>query len=418
MKDTVFSPADVLLPDYASDSPMWQKWSVIACDQHTSEIEYWHEVSAIVGDAPSTLYLMLPEAYLETDEAKAHGEKIRAAMEDPGVALRRFGDVLIYVERDLPGVGVRRGIVGRLDLEKYDYGAFSKSPIRPTEQTVVDRLPPRVKVRESARYELPHTMVFANAGGAITAFLSAHTGEMEKLYDFELMLGGGRLRGWLVSGVTLETTIEMIAEYENAVPDGAMAYAVGDGNHSLAAAKVHYEATKGKEGYESARYTLCEIVDVTDPAIVFEPIYRRIKTLDDPEPFFKAFFEMLGSAATEITGSGVSDDKQWVTTVNDGTERTFVFNEPDHALVVGTVQNLIDRFAASYPGTKVDYIHGADTVRRIGRKPGRIGFLYRGVAKEELFDYVEKNGVLPKKCFSMGDSLSKRYYTELRQIKK
>ena len=418
MIETVFSPADVLLPDYASDSPMWAKWSVIACDQHTSEIEYWHEASALVGDAPSTLNLMLPEAYLETDEAEAHKAKIRAAMLDPGVALRRFGDVLVYVERTLPGVGVRRGVVGRLDLEKYDYSPGSKSAIRPTEQTVVDRLPPRVKVREKARYELPHTMVFANAGGLLTSYLAAHREKMEKLYDFELMLGGGHLCGWLVDGIILEKLVEMIAEYENAVPAGAMAYAVGDGNHSLAAAKVHYEATKGIPGHESARYTLCEIVDVTDPAIVFEPIYRRIKTLGDPEPFFAAFFKMLGECATEITGNDAPDDRQWVTTINDGVERTFVFDAPSHALVVGTVQNLIDRFAAAYPETKVDYIHGADTVRRIGRRPGRVGFLYRGVAKEELFDYVEKNGVLPKKCFSMGDSLSKRYYTELRQIKK
>lgn len=418
MKETVFSPADVLLPDYAPDSPMWAKWSVIACDQHTSEIEYWHEASALVGDAPSTLNLMLPEAYLESGEEEAHKAKIRAAMSDPGVALRRFGDVLVYVERTLPGVGVRRGIVGRLDLEKYDYAPGSKSPIRPTEQTVVDRLPPRVKVRENATYELPHTMVFANAGGRITGFLAQRRDQMEKLYDFELMLGGGHLCGWLVDGEILEQTVEMIAEYESAVPEGAMSYAVGDGNHSLAAAKVHYEATKGLPGHESARYTLCEIVDVTDGAIVFEPIYRRIKTLGDPAPFFAKFFEALSEAATEITGSEAPEGSQSVTTVSDGVERTFVFNAPDHALVVGTVQNLLDRFVAANPETKLDYIHGADTVRRIGRKPGRIGFLYRGVAKEELFDYVEKNGVLPRKAFSMGDSLSKRYYTELRRIKK
>jgi uncharacterized protein (DUF1015 family) len=397
---------------------MWVKWSVIACDQHTSEVEYWHEASGIVGDAPSTLNLMLPEAYLETDEAETHKDRIRAAMADPGVELRRFGDVLVYVERTLHGVGVRRGVVGRLDLERYDYTPGSKSVIRPTEQTVVDRLPPRVKVREKARYELPHTMVFANAKGAITGYLASQKEKMEKLYDFELMLGGGHLCGWLVDGEILEKVTDMIAEYEASVPDGAMAYAVGDGNHSLAAAKVHYDATKGIEGHESARYTLCEIVDVTDEAIVFEPIYRRIKTLEDPEPFFRAFFDMLEKEATEITGSVVPADRQWVTTINDGVERTFVFNEPDHSLVVGTVQNLIDRFAASYPGTKVDYIHGADTIRRIGKRPGRVGFLYKGVAKQELFEYVEKNGVLPKKAFSMGDSLSKRYYTELRQIKK
>ena len=415
MESTVFSPADVLLPDYAPDSPLWTKWSVIACDQHTSEIEYWREVADLVGGAPSTLDLILPEAYLGTPDEAAQNERIAAAMKDPGVKLARYENSLVYVERTLPGVGVRRGIVGKLDLEKYDYAAGSKSAIRPTEQTVVDRLPPRVKVRETARYELPHTMVFSNAGGAITAFLASRRSETPPLYDFELMKDGGRLRGWLVEGEVLAQTVAMIAEYEANVPEGAMAYAVGDGNHSLAAAKAHYEATKGVAGRESARYTLCEIVDVTDPAIVFEPIYRRIKTLGEIAPFFDAFFSALSAEATEIEGE-VPDGAQSITTVTADGERTFVFNSPDHALVVGTLQNFLDRFAASHPETLIDYIHGEGAVRRIGKKPGRIGFLYRGVAKEELFPYVGKNGVLPRKAFSMGDSLSKRYYTEMREI--
>lgn len=405
MKDTIFSPADILLPDYTQDSPLWKCWSVIACDQHSSEMQYWDSAAGIVGDAPSTLNLILPEAYLETPKADEQKDKIKRTMLDVGTPLRRFDDALIYVERDLPGAGTRRGLLGRLDLEYYDYARDTDSAVRPTEQTVVDRLPPRVKVREKARYELPHTMVFADKFDEVMDFLTDRRAEMEKLYDFELMLGGGHLTGYLVEGEILRQTVKRIADYEASFTNNSMTYAVGDGNHSLAAAKLHYESHKGVPGYESSRWTLCEIVDVRDSAIVFEPIYRTVMT-DDVGAFL--------SALSKICGEG----EQRVTCITAEGEQEFSFAAPDHALTVGTLQNFIDRYIADHPETKCDYIHGEDAVRRLGAKPGHIGFIFRGVAKDELFTYVDTNGVLPRKAFSMGDSLSKRYYTEMRQIQK
>lgn len=405
MKETIFSPADILLPDYQSDAPLWTKWSVIACDQHSSEVQYWHDAADIVGDDPSTLNLILPEAYLGTPEAEAQKDRIRSAMQDVGVPLRRYDDAFVYVERSLPGAGMRRGIVGRLDLGYYDYRPDTVSAVRPTEQTVIDRLPPRVRVREKARYELPHTMVFADRFGGVMDFLTAHRDSMPKLYDFDLMLGGGHLTGYLVDGAILAQTVENIAQYESSFGSDEMVYAVGDGNHSLAAAKLHCEAHRGLPGFESARWTLCEIVDVTDPSIVFEPIYRTVMT-DDTDAFL--------TALSEICGAG----DQSVTCITPEGERSFSFAAPDHALTVGTLQNFIDRYIEGHPGTSCDYIHGEDSVRRLGAKAGHIGFLFRGVSKSELFPYVDKNGVLPRKAFSMGDALSKRYYTEMRQIKK
>lgn len=405
MKETIFSPADILLPDYPHDSSLWKSWSVIACDQHSSEMQYWDSAAEIAGDSPSTLNLILPEAYLDTPKAEAQKEKIKNTMLDVGTPLRRFDDALIYIERELPGAGIRRGIVGRLDLEYYDYTPDAVSAVRPTEQTVVDRLPPRVKVREKARYELPHTMVFADKFDSVMDFLTAHRDDMTKLYDFELMLGGGHLTGYLVDGEILKETVSRIADYEASFAGDAMTYAVGDGNHSLAAAKLHYESHKGVEGYESARWTLCEIVDVRDSAIIFEPIYRTVMTSD-----VDAFL----TALSDICGEG----EQKVTCITAEGERQFAFAAPDHALTVGTLQNFIDRYIAAHPDVKCDYIHGEDAVRRLGSKPGYVGFIFRGVAKEELFPYVDTNGVLPRKAFSMGDSLSKRYYTEMRQIQK
>lgn len=405
MKDTIFSPADILLPDYAGDSPLWKCWSVIACDQHSSETQYWDNAARIVGNAPSTLNLILPEAYLDTPKADEQKERIKRTMLDVGTPLRRFDDALIYVERDLPGAGIRRGLVGRLDLEYYDYTPDTNSAVRPTEQTVVDRLPPRVKVREKARYELPHTMVFADNFGNVMDFLTSSRDGMTKLYDFELMLGGGHLTGYLVEGELLEETVRRIADYEASFSDNAMTYAVGDGNHSLAAAKLHYESHKGVAGYESARWTLCEIVDVRDSAIVFEPIYRTVMT-DDVDAFL--------SALSSHCGEG---DQKILCITADG-EKELAFSAPDHALTVGTLQNFIDSYIAAHPDTRCDYIHGEDAVRRLGQKPGYIGFIFRGVAKNELFPYVDANGVLPRKAFSMGDALSKRYYTEMRQIQK
>ena len=414
MPEQIFSPADILLPPYGPDSGDWEKWSVIACDQFTSEKEYWDKVRGTVNYAPSAFDLILPEAFLNTDEEEPHRKRIAESMNYLGGFLKKYPSSLVYVERTLKGCcvypdgtrcdGVRRGIVGKIDLECYDYTSGSASAVRPTEATVLDRIPPRMKIRGESAYELPHAMVFTDGALGIFDMLDSAKDRMTKLYDFELMLGGGHIAGYLIEGELLDLTVSKIAEYENSFTgDAPVVYAVGDGNHSLAAAKAHYEATKGKAGYEAARWALCEIVDIAEDSIEFEPIYRIVKNCDRAD---------LICELEKLSGDG----EQKVTVVSGGEERELSFAGATHALTVGTLQNFIDAYVKAHPGTECDYIHGAGSLRSLAAQDNAVGFLFDGLKKEELFPYVQANGVLPRKTFSMGDSYSKRYYTEARQI--
>lgn len=406
MKDLIFSPADILLPNYAADSADWAKWSVIACDQFTSEKEYWDKVRDNINYAPSAFDLILPEAFLKTPDEEKHKARIAESMGYLDGFLKKYENALVYVERTLPGIGVRRGIVGKIDLEKYEYAAGSASAVRPTEATVLDRIPPRMKIRGESAYELPHVMVFTDGAAEIISALTAAKDEMEKLYDFELMLDGGHIAGYLVGGELLEKVASAIGEYEAGFSgENPVIYAVGDGNHSLAAAKAHYEAKKGVPGYEASRWALCEIVDISEAAIEFEPIYRIVKGCDTAD--------MLAELE-KLSGEGA----QKVTAIVGGVEREFAFAEATHALTVGTLQNFIDAYVQEHPEAECDYIHGVESLRALSAEDGVVGFLFDGMEKEELFPYVEANGVLPRKTFSMGDSYSKRYYTEVRRITK
>lgn len=410
MESTIFSPAGILLPRFPVGDEGWKKWSVIACDQFTSEKEYWEKVKEIAGSDPSALNLILPEAFLQTPMEEAHRQSIRKSMAKLPELMREFPDALIYVERTLPGGSVRKGLVGKLDLEKYDYAKGKASAIRPTEATVLERIPPRMKIRSESDYELPHVMVFCSAGNALTGAAEARKTELTKLYDFDLMLGGGHLTGYLLSGEAKRETLAAVEAYEASFtgPD-ALIYAVGDGNHSLAAAKAHYEAHKGEPGYENARYALCEIVDIADEAIEFEPIYRIVRNCDPNE---------LLSVLSENAQSGKQNCTQQVKAICKAGEKIFSLR-PTHALTVGTLQNLIDAFLASHPGAECDYIHGVDSLKSLANAENTVGFLFDGMKKSELFPYIgqKQNGVLPRKTFSMGSSYSKRYYTEVRKIR-
>lgn len=400
MKETIFSPADVLLPDYAAQDPAWAKWSVIACDQFTSEKAYWDKARAFIGDAPSALDLILPEAFLKTPEEEAQKARIRDAMNKVESITKRYSDALVYVERTLTGGVIRKGIVGKIDLKQYDFSAGSASAVRPTEATVLDRIPPRKKIRSEAAFELPHVMVFTDAQGALTDAAEKQKALLPKLYDFELMAGGGHLTGYLLQGNALTSVLQAIEEYESEHgKPGEVIYAVGDGNHSLAAAKAHYEDVKTEE----ARYALCEIVDIADDAIVFEPIYRIVKHCDVPD--LLAFLE-------KKTGN----DGQTVSILAKGIRKKLTLS-PVHALTVGSLQIALDEYLASHPDSECDYIHGEESLEALCKEDGVVGFLFDGMQKCELFPYVEQNGVLPRKTFSMGNSYSKRYYTELRKIR-
>lgn len=393
----VFTPADILLPRVDDMT----KWSCIACDQFTAEPEYWREAERIVGDEPSTLRLMLPEAWLGVRDSAAETRKIYAAMKDyvnRGI-FRTVEDSFIYVERTLPSGAVRRGLVGKLDLECYDWAPGSATPVRATEGTVESRLPARVEVRRGATLEMPHIMVFID-DPENAVIPSAAGGEV--LYDFELMLGGGHIRG---SRVTGEAAERLTAALE--APEGAVRFAMGDGNHSLAAAKRCWEQIKrnlpeSELETHPARYALAEIVNIHDEAVTFEPIHRVLL-----ETVPRGFIEE--AAARLPRGKG-----QAVTLLAGRREMEIETGMPLGALVA-LVDELLGDWRREHGG-EPDYIHGDEEARALGGKPSSVGVLLPRLEKAELFPYITEHGPYPKKSFSIGHARDKRYYLECRAI--
>lgn len=393
----VFTPADILLPRVDDMT----KWSCIACDQFTAEPEYWREAERIVGSEPSTLRLMLPEAWLGVRDSAAETRKIYAAMKDyvnRGI-FRTVEQSFIYVERTLPSGAVRRGLVGKLDLECYDWAPGSATPVRATEGTVESRLPARVEVRRGATLEMPHIMVFID-DPENAVIPSAAGGEV--LYDFELMLGGGHIRG---SRVTGEAAERLTAALE--APVGSVRFAMGDGNHSLAAAKRCWEQIKrnlpeSELETHPARYALAEIVNIHDEAVTFEPIHRVLL-----ETVPRGFIEE--AAARLPRGKG-----QAVTLLAGRREM-----EIETGMPLGALAALVDELLGDWRrehGGEPDYIHGDEEARALGGKPSSVGVLLPRLEKAELFPYITEHGPYPKKSFSIGHARDKRYYLECRAI--
>lgn len=393
----VFTPADILLPRVDDMT----KWSCIACDQFTAEPEYWREAERIVGSEPSTLRLMLPEAWLGVRDSAAETRKIYAAMKDyvNRSIFRTVEQSFIYVERTLPSGAVRRGLVGKLDLECYDWAPGSATPVRATEGTVESRLPARVEVRRGATLEMPHIMVFID-DPENSVIPSAAGGEA--LYDFELMLGGGHIRG---SRVTGEAAERLTAALE--APEGSVRFAMGDGNHSLAAAKRCWEQIKrnlpeSELETHPARYALAEIVNIHDEAVTFEPIHRVLL-----ETVPRGFIEE--AAARLPRGKG-----QAVTLLAGRREMEIETGMPLGALVA-LVDELLGDWRREHGG-EPDYIHGDEEARALGGKPSSVGVLLPRLEKAELFPYITEHGPYPKKSFSIGHAKDKRYYLECRAI--
>ena len=415
--DRIFGAADILIPDNCD----MMKWSVIACDQFSSQPGYWDELDKYVGDAPSTLRLMLPEAYLEQRDQFAEAETINAVMRRylEGGVFRTLPKSYVYVERTQPDGKVRRGVVGALDLEQYDYAANSASPIRATEGTVPERLPPRVRVRRDAPLEMPHIMVFMdNEQNGVLNSLNAKKDSLPLLYDFELNKGGGRLRGWQVSGEdasALEREMEaycqsMRDKYKGAAP---VMFAMGDGNHSLAAAKNCWEEIKAKgltpEQLQThpARYGLVELVNIHDEAIGFEPIHRVLFDTD-PAAFIeeaKAFFSKRGTP-----GEGHA-----LRLVVGGREERLSIGGLTIGQLIGAAEEFCQGCIASHGG-KIDYIHNDDTALEMARRPGGAAILLPAMRKDELFPSIIRSGPFPKKSFSIGHAEDKRYYLECKKI--
>ncbi len=405
---TLFSPADVCLPKLQlSQKDEWTKWAVIACDQFTSDPGYWENAAQIRKGSASALDLVLPEAFLGTDVEKQHKAAIAQHMAEMEFAVYR--DSLIWVERKLPDGRVRQGVLGKIDLEKYDYSVGSVSAVRATEATVLDRIPPRRAIREAAVYELPHVLLLIDDKNGLFKRIAAKKKEFETLYEFDLMLGGGSIAGSRIYGDALNDITDWIAEYETSAV-GDLIYAVGDGNHSLASAKAYYEKVKAEQGDAAlehpARYALVELTALQSRALDFEPIYRVV-TDCDVNDFLAELHRITGEKKR------CAHTVRIITAAED---RELSFLKKSHSLTVGTLQNFIDTYIENHPGVKCDYIHDVEALMNLAKRENSVGFLFGGMKKNELFPYVQKNGTLPRKTFSMGEARSKRYYIEARKI--
>ena len=421
LSDYTFSKCDILIPNCED----MQKWSVVACDQYTSEPEYWENVGSIVGQAPSSLRVTLPEIYLEQDGVDERIEKIYSAMREytESGLLATVADSMVYLERTLADGRIRRGIIGTVDLEKYDYSIGSQSRIRATEGTVLSRIPPRARVRRGAVIELPHIMLLVDdAEREVIEPLGERKGEFEKLYDFDLMCGGGHVTGYRIAGAEagrISSALEKFASPEyfeskyGVSGKGPLQFAVGDGNHSLATAKRCYEELKQTMTEEEwsvhpSRYALVELVNLHDGALEFEAIHRVVFDVD-PDRLIADLRKYYDVSDTECGGQSF----EYITMSQRA--RLYIKN-PSSNLTVGTLQNFIDSYLEKNGG-RVDYIHGVGVVESLASKPGNIGFILPDMSKSELFPTVILDGALPRKTFSMGHACDKRFYLEARKIK-
>lgn len=422
------------------------QWAVVACDQYTSQPDYWQAVERIVGEAPSTLRLILPEVYLGTaDEAErivAIQQMMRRYLAEEILLPQPPGFVL--VEREMRSGQVRKGLIAALDLECYDFKAGARALIRPTEGTILERLPPRVRVRENAPLELPHVMVLIDDPEHSVIeplFAEPQTG----LYDFPLMMESGRLRGWLAQHpLLIQWVVEQLSRLADSIGfagrygvDGepVMLYAMGDGNHSFATAKIIWENLKRTAPDPAAimnhpaRHALVELVNLHDPALEFEAIHRVVFEIN-PDQLLAALGESLAAQQAELT---ILDCSSWIAARQRWQELqqphrhliaflagercgVLVVDQPKLTLPVATLQTFLDSYLETQPAARIDYIHGEEALQQLGSQPGNIGFYLPALAKNDFFRTVIRDGALPRKTFSMGGADEKRFYLECRRI--
>lgn len=415
-----FKRGNILLPKNTDMT----KWSVVACDQYTSEPEYWNDVEKIVDDAPSTLKLTLPEIYLEDENISERIAKINSNMkalldED---FFNEYKDSMIYLERTQSDGKIREGLIGVVDLEAYSYEKGAETPIRATEKTVIERIPPRVKIRENAPLELPHIMILIDDDKKqIIENLKNKVSEDDIVYDFDLMKNGGHVKGYLLNEETMDEVDkglkeladkEVFAKKYDVNNKEVLLFAMGDGNHSLATAKACYEKLKETMSEEEhlnnpARYALVELVNLHSPALEFEAINRVIFNTN-PEKLLNSLKEYY-----QINKDGNGQKIEVIT--NDVDEKWYIEN-PKSNIAVGSIQIFLDEYLKNNEG-KIDYIHGEETTKNLAKQSGNVGFIFEAMPKNELFKTVILDGSLPRKTFSMGHSYDKRYYLESRKIK-
>ncbi len=396
-----FLPADILLP-----KKDFEKWAVIACDQYTSEPDYWQAVEKTVGDAPSALNIMLPEIYLE-DNPTARIAKINQTMQEYLTAdiFDEFPQSMIYLERTQADGKVLHGIVGAINLAEYDYNIGSTALIRASEKTVLSRIPPRVAIRKDASLEMPHILLLVDDPDfTVISPITAQKDSFQTAYDFELMQNGGHVHGYFLSPEAI-SAVQDALDSLIAGSTEPMLFAVGDGNHSLATAK---ECAKLNSDNPLAQQALVEIVNIHDSALEFEPIYRVLFNCE-PKKVVNDFLTALG-------GEYHGDDAQKFRIVAKDTSYE-ISVKPTAKLPVGTLQKWLDEYLADKPEITIDYIHGIDSTENICNAEHTLGFIFDGMAKDELFPAIETDGSLPRKTFSMGHAYDKRYYIECRKIK-
>lgn len=415
-----FKRANILLPKNIDMT----KWSVVACDQYTSEMDYWNEVEKIVGASPSTLRITLPEIFLEDSDVNERINKINDTMKEylDEDLFYELKDSMIYLERTQADGRVREGLMGMVDLEDYSYEKGSQTLIRATEKTVIERIPPRLKVRENALLELPHIMILIDdEKKKIIEDLKNEVTDSDVVYDFDLMENGGHIKGYKLNNDSMtkvEEGLEALCDKEyfekkyNVKDKGILLFAMGDGNHSLATAKANYENVKKTMTPDEylnhpSRYALVELVNLHSEALEFEPIHRVIFDTN----VNKLIEELYKYYDINEEGNG-----QYFELVTKDIDKKLYISNPKSNIAVGSIQMFLDEYLKDNKG-KLDYIHGDETTKNMGMEENNVAILFEAMPKEELFRTVILDGALPRKTFSMGHSYDKRYYLEARKIK-
>ena len=414
-----FKAGNILVPKNVD----MHKWSVVACDQYTSEPKYWEEVENIVGSSPSTLRLTLPEIFLNDENVEERITKINETMEEylNEDIFTELDNSMVYLERTQSDGKIREGVMGIVDLEDYSYEKGSQTLIRATEKTVIERIPPRKKVRENASLELPHIMILIDDEKKnIIESLKNKVTSKDVIYDFDLMQNGGHIKGYKLSDNIINDVIDGLTSLAdktyfenkyNVTGKGVLLFAMGDGNHSLATAKACYESLKEKIGDKAlaspARYALVELVNLHSPALEFEAIHRVV---------FDTDVNKLIDSLYKYYNINEKGNGQKFELITKDMDKVLYIENPKSNIAVGSIQMFLDDYLKENQGS-IDYIHGEDVTKSLGSKDKNVGIIFDAMAKEDLFKTVILDGALPRKTFSMGHSYDKRFYLEARKIK-
>lgn len=420
MKDTLaegYIVPELLVP--AEGTPK-EKWSVIACDQYTSQPEYWQKAHEHVGTCKSALHMILPEVYLGGEDLEERTHRIRETMHEyleEGV-LRELPPGIMLTERELAG-GTRSGLLLAMDLESYSWVISDHPMIRASERTVLERIPPRKRARQGAPLELPHIMLLIDdPKDTVIGPLREKRSGFEQVYDFDLMLGGGRVRGWLS---TDEAQLDGVQEALSKLPrPEGMLYCVGDGNHSLATAKTIWDEVKqtipkNERLSSPLRYALCEVVNLHEPAVEFLPIHRVFFNVDADE-LVKFVIDSLDADGQKARLTQDPEGPFAVEFLSDSMHGTVSIGQPSHPLAAGVLQPVFDKYLEMRPNASIDYIHGDAALEDLSRMPNALGFRFPPVPKDGFFELLIRCGVLPRKTFSIGEADDKRFYLEARAL--